>query len=177
MLNVQGDCASLGALHPNTPPRLTIVFLGEGAAQNGRMAETLNAAAKEKLPLLFLVIDNGRAINTFTPDVAANSDVYLQVYYVWRVFYPSWDTRVVAFVSQYLAIHVLRSRILGLHSQQSCDWLDSLRLCVRHGHTEGQFDQTLPALNPLTLSCFMLFLVRTNPTPASKGLSFSRHSP
>lgn len=58
--------------------RLTIVFLGEGAAQNGRMAETLNAAAKEKLPLLFLVIDNGRAINTFTPDVAANSDVFSQ---------------------------------------------------------------------------------------------------
>eukprot|EP00904_Undaria_pinnatifida_P006268 jgi/Undpi1/2771/HiC_scaffold_14.g06148.m1 len=58
--------------------RVTIVFLGEGAAQNGRMAETLNAAAKEKLPLIFLVIDNGRAINTFTPDVAANSDVFLQ---------------------------------------------------------------------------------------------------
>lgn len=54
------------------------MFLGEGAAQNGRMAETLNAAAKEKLPLLFLVIDNGRAINTFTPDVAANSDVFAQ---------------------------------------------------------------------------------------------------
>ena len=58
---------------------MTIVFLGEGAAQNGRMAETLNAAAKGKLPLLFLVIDNGRAINTFTPDVAANSDVFAQV--------------------------------------------------------------------------------------------------
>ncbi|CAM9197583.1 unnamed protein product [Ascophyllum nodosum] len=58
--------------------RLTIVFLGEGAAQNGRMAENLNAAAKEKLPLLFLVIDNGRAINTFTPDVAANSNVFAQ---------------------------------------------------------------------------------------------------
>lgn len=57
------------------------MFLGEGAAQNGRMAETLNAAAKEKLPLLFLVIDNGRAINTFTPDVAINSDVFLQVRY------------------------------------------------------------------------------------------------
>ena len=39
------------------------------------MAECLNAAAKENLPLLFVVIDNGRAINTFTPDVAANSDV------------------------------------------------------------------------------------------------------
>lgn len=57
------------------------MFLGEGAAQNGRMAENLNAAAKEKLPLLFLVIDNGRAINTFTPDVAANSDVFAQVIY------------------------------------------------------------------------------------------------
>ncbi len=58
--------------------RVTIVFVGEGGAQNGRMAECLNAAAKEKLPIVFLVIDNGRAINTFTPDVAKNSDVYLQ---------------------------------------------------------------------------------------------------
>lgn len=58
--------------------RITIVFVGEGGAQNGRMAECLNAAAKENLPILFLVIDNGRAINTFTPDVAQNSDVYLQ---------------------------------------------------------------------------------------------------
>ncbi|TFJ86361.1 hypothetical protein NSK_002569 [Nannochloropsis salina CCMP1776] len=56
--------------------RITIVFIGEGGAQNGRMAECLNAAAKEGLPILFLVIDNGRAINTFTPDVAANSDVF-----------------------------------------------------------------------------------------------------
>eukprot|EP00965_Chrysotila_dentata_P115085 3804836-Pleurochrysis_carterae.AAC.1 len=39
---------------------------------------SLNAAAKENLPLLFLVIDNGRAINTFTPDVATNNDVFLQ---------------------------------------------------------------------------------------------------
>ncbi len=58
--------------------RMTVVFVGEGGAQNGRMAECLNAASKEKLPILFLVIDNGRAINTFTPDVATNNDVYLQ---------------------------------------------------------------------------------------------------
>lgn len=59
--------------------RITIVFIGEGGAQNGRMAECLNAAAKEGLPILFLVIDNGRAINTFTPDVATNSNVFAQV--------------------------------------------------------------------------------------------------
>lgn len=58
--------------------RMAIVFVGEGGAQNGRMAECLNAAAKENLPILFVVIDNGRAINTFTPDVAQNSDVYKQ---------------------------------------------------------------------------------------------------
>lgn len=58
--------------------RIAVVFIGEGGAQNGRMAECLNAAAKEGLPLLFLVIDNGRAINTFTGDVAANGDVYKQ---------------------------------------------------------------------------------------------------
>merc|ERR1719284_1301839 len=60
--------------------RVAVVFVGEGGAQNGRMQECLNAAAKEDLPLLFLVIDNGRAINTFTPDVATNNDVYLQVH-------------------------------------------------------------------------------------------------
>ena len=60
---------------PGQDDRITVVSVGEGGAQNGRMAECLNAAAKENLPLLFVVIDNGRAINTFTPDVAANSDV------------------------------------------------------------------------------------------------------
>ncbi|KAG8469566.1 hypothetical protein KFE25_006021 [Diacronema lutheri] len=58
--------------------RIAIVFVGEGGAQNGRMAECLNAAAKENLPILFVVIDNGRAINTFTPDVAQNSEVFTQ---------------------------------------------------------------------------------------------------
>jgi len=58
--------------------RIAVVFVGEGGAQNGRMAETLNVAAKEGLPLLFIVIDNGRAINTFTGDVAKNQDVYMQ---------------------------------------------------------------------------------------------------
>jgi TPP-dependent pyruvate/acetoin dehydrogenase alpha subunit/pyruvate/2-oxoglutarate/acetoin dehydrogenase E1 component len=58
--------------------RVAVVFIGEGGAQNGRTAECLNAAAKENLPILFLVIDNGRAINTFTQDVAQNSNVYLQ---------------------------------------------------------------------------------------------------
>ena len=67
----------------NVPPpadddRIAMVFIGEGGAQNGRTAELLNNASKENLPLLLLVIDNGRAINTFTGDVAQNGEVYNQ---------------------------------------------------------------------------------------------------
>jgi TPP-dependent pyruvate/acetoin dehydrogenase alpha subunit/pyruvate/2-oxoglutarate/acetoin dehydrogenase E1 component len=58
--------------------RLSVVFVGEGGAQNGRMAELLNSAAKDNLPLLVIVIDNGRAINTFTQDIAQNSNVFNQ---------------------------------------------------------------------------------------------------
>ncbi len=68
--------------HDVAPPadddRISVVFIGEGGSQNGRMAETINAAAKDNLPLLIVVIDNGRAINTFTPDIATNSDVFAQ---------------------------------------------------------------------------------------------------
>lgn len=63
---------------PADDDRISVVFIGEGGSQNGRMAEILNAAAKDKLPLLVIVIDNGRAINTFTPDIAANSAIYKQ---------------------------------------------------------------------------------------------------
>mmetsp|Transcript_48524 Transcript_48524/g.58753 ORF Transcript_48524/g.58753 Transcript_48524/m.58753 type:complete len:821 (+) Transcript_48524:39-2501(+) len=58
--------------------RISVVFVGEGGSQNGRMAELLNSAAKDNLPLLVIVIDNGRAINTYTPDIAQNSKVYEQ---------------------------------------------------------------------------------------------------
>jgi len=63
---------------PEDDDRICVVFVGEGGSQNGRMAEILNAASKDNLPLLILIIDNGRAINTFTPDIAKNSDVYKQ---------------------------------------------------------------------------------------------------
>jgi TPP-dependent pyruvate/acetoin dehydrogenase alpha subunit/pyruvate/2-oxoglutarate/acetoin dehydrogenase E1 component len=63
---------------PADDDRIAVVFIGEGGSQNGRMAEILNAAGKDNLPLLIIVIDNGRAINTFTPDIAKNSNVFQQ---------------------------------------------------------------------------------------------------
>eukprot|EP00854_Cymbomonas_tetramitiformis_P009243 gene9243-10950_t len=61
---------------PRNADKIVVVLLGDGASQTGRMDTALHAAAQHKLPVLFLVVDNGRAINTFTPDVAANVDVY-----------------------------------------------------------------------------------------------------
>jgi TPP-dependent pyruvate/acetoin dehydrogenase alpha subunit/pyruvate/2-oxoglutarate/acetoin dehydrogenase E1 component len=80
-LGISDDAEIKGKI--NVPPpadddRISVVFIGEGGSQNGRMAEVLNSASKDNLPLLIIVIDNGRAINTFTPDVATNSEVYKQ---------------------------------------------------------------------------------------------------
>eukprot|EP00587_Corethron_hystrix_P003508 CAMPEP_0113306446 /NCGR_PEP_ID=MMETSP0010_2-20120614/5694_1 /TAXON_ID=216773 ORGANISM="Corethron hystrix, Strain 308" /NCGR_SAMPLE_ID=MMETSP0010_2 /ASSEMBLY_ACC=CAM_ASM_000155 /LENGTH=828 /DNA_ID=CAMNT_0000161115 /DNA_START=268 /DNA_END=2754 /DNA_ORIENTATION=+ /assembly_acc=CAM_ASM_000155 len=77
-LGLSGDDGKVDVAPGDDDDRISVVFIGEGGSQNGRMAETLNAAAKDGLPLLVIVIDNGRAINTFTQDVAQNSDIYKQ---------------------------------------------------------------------------------------------------
>jgi pyruvate dehydrogenase E1 component alpha subunit len=56
--------------------RIAVVLVGDGGCQNGRLPELLNTCSKLKLPLLIIAIDNGRAINTFTKDVAANTMSY-----------------------------------------------------------------------------------------------------
>ena len=56
--------------------RIAVVFVGDGGSQNGRLPEILNACSKQNLPLLIVVIDNGRAINTFTKDVSSNTMKY-----------------------------------------------------------------------------------------------------
>ena len=51
------------------------ILAEKGGSQNGRLAEILNAAAKDNLPFLMLtILDSGRAINTFTPDIAKGGD-------------------------------------------------------------------------------------------------------
>ena len=64
------------SLRSNDDHRIAAVLVGDGGSQNGRLPELLNAASKQNLPLLIIVIDNGRAINTFTPDVATNTMKY-----------------------------------------------------------------------------------------------------
>ncbi|KAL3895016.1 MAG: hypothetical protein SGPRY_013639, partial [Prymnesium sp.] len=70
---------------PEDDDRIAIVFIGEGGAQNGRISECLNAAAKEKLPILFIVdgsnledtMRTGRAVTDY---VRESGPAILQVH-------------------------------------------------------------------------------------------------
>ena len=70
---LQDQIKSTKSLSRDGDNRIAVVFVGDGGSQNGRLPEILNACSTQKLPLLIVIIDNGRAINTFTPDVASNT--------------------------------------------------------------------------------------------------------
>lgn len=54
--------------------RIACVFLGDGAANEGVLHECLNYASIWKLPLLFVLEDNGLAVTTCTRDTSACED-------------------------------------------------------------------------------------------------------
>ncbi len=56
-------CAHAGRLLDPASDSITLVTTGDGATSEGEFWEALNAACLEKLPLLFLVEDNGYAIS------------------------------------------------------------------------------------------------------------------
>jgi 2-oxoisovalerate dehydrogenase E1 component len=62
-LQAAGCAHAASYLHPESD-EITLVSTGEGATSEGEFWESLNAACLEKLPLVFLVQDNGWAIST-----------------------------------------------------------------------------------------------------------------
>ena len=56
-------CAEAGRYLHGPSPAITLVCSGEGATSEGEFWEALNIACLERLPLLFLVEDNGYAIS------------------------------------------------------------------------------------------------------------------
>lgn len=54
--------------------RVTCVFFGDGAANEGVLHECLNLAAIWKLPIIFVLEHNGLAVTTLTKDTSACSD-------------------------------------------------------------------------------------------------------
>jgi 2-oxoisovalerate dehydrogenase E1 component len=56
-------CANAGRLLPSGSDEITLVSTGDGATSEGEFWESLNIACLERLPLLYLVQDNGYAIS------------------------------------------------------------------------------------------------------------------
>ncbi|MFL6417459.1 MAG: thiamine pyrophosphate-dependent enzyme [Bryobacteraceae bacterium] len=57
-------CAQASRYQPHPrPDEMTLVSAGEGATSEGEFWEAINAAALERLPVLFLIQDNGYAIS------------------------------------------------------------------------------------------------------------------
>src|SRR5437868_2624322 len=56
-------CAEAGRLLDKGSDAITLVTSGEGATSEGEFWEAINAACLERLPLLFLIEDNGYAIS------------------------------------------------------------------------------------------------------------------
>ncbi|PSN73686.1 2-oxoisovalerate dehydrogenase-like protein subunit alpha [Corynespora cassiicola Philippines] len=53
---------------PDTPPRISVCYFGEGAASEGDFHAALNIAATRQVPAVFICRNNGYAISTPTSD-------------------------------------------------------------------------------------------------------------
>ncbi len=55
---------------------VSVVFLGDGASNEGIFYESLNLSSKWELPVVFVVENNGLAVTTKNTDTTANVDIY-----------------------------------------------------------------------------------------------------
>lgn len=70
-------CGSAFASHYKKDGRVTCVFLGDGATNEGVFSECLNMVSNWNLPVVFVVEDNGLAVTTQTKNTSACRDVTL----------------------------------------------------------------------------------------------------
>lgn len=69
-------CGSAFASKFKKDGKVTVVFLGDGATNEGTFGECMNLASTLKLPIIFLVENNGIAITTHLHKVTLQTDIY-----------------------------------------------------------------------------------------------------
>jgi TPP-dependent pyruvate/acetoin dehydrogenase alpha subunit len=69
-------CGSAFASKFKKDGKVTVVFLGDGATNEGTFGECLNLASSLKLPIIFLVENNGIAITTHFDKVTLQTEIY-----------------------------------------------------------------------------------------------------
>ena len=71
-------CGAAFASKYKADGKITCVFFGDGAANEGTFHECMNLASTWRLPMIFLLENNGVAVTTLLRNVSVNSDLYLR---------------------------------------------------------------------------------------------------
>lgn len=69
-------CGAAFASLYNSDGKITCVFFGDGASNEGTFHECLNLASVWKLPIIFLLENNGVAVTTLKEQVSASNDLF-----------------------------------------------------------------------------------------------------
>lgn len=69
-------CGAAFASQYKNDGKITCVFFGDGAVNEGTFHESLNLASIWKLPVIFLLENNGVAVTTLIDQVSASQDLY-----------------------------------------------------------------------------------------------------
>jgi TPP-dependent pyruvate/acetoin dehydrogenase alpha subunit len=69
-------CGSAFASKFKKDGKVTVVFLGDGATNEGTFGECMNIASSLQLPIIFLIENNGIAITTHFQEITLQTDIY-----------------------------------------------------------------------------------------------------
>jgi acetoin:2,6-dichlorophenolindophenol oxidoreductase subunit alpha len=116
--------------------KITCVFLGDGAANEGTFNECMNLASIWKLPIIFLIENNGVAITTLLENVSVNKDLYLRTQ-AYNISSKQVDGQNIEEV--HLAI---KDAIVSIKEGKGPVLIEA-KTCRFHEHAEGQLYATM----------------------------------
>jgi TPP-dependent pyruvate/acetoin dehydrogenase alpha subunit len=112
----------------NSQKNITVAFVGDGAAEEGIFYESVNLAAVKQLPVVFVIEDNGYAVNTKHSDRKSPDYDYRRVFEGFGAYYERIDGQDLNSVFDAMTI----ARSFALKGKPGVLHLDVVRM---HGHS------------------------------------------